>query len=267
MLRSATRFFPVLAVALLVGAIVFGVVRYYGQENLDPTIKEAVEHANCENSDDQDLCRFLATWSVIQNYALNATENKADQSVNYNLANKGDSFHLTVSGEQPRQTIAHNGTLYFLVGEKWYEQQLNEGDDKNSYRESDNLNFLKLDNSKNFTLAGEEKCLQANCLRYEVNGLDNDATVWFDKAQYRLQRVLIRGENGYSYNAIVNYNELPEVMPPNNSEKIADGQHILPGGTQVSAATTNTPGAADLPATGDSGNQEEYKQWLKQRQQ
>lgn len=268
---GASRVITITSVALLVGVAILGFVLFQNKNKLDPAVEQAIEHANCEAAKDQEVCRFLAVWELGQSYTLNATENKNDKSTNFSLVNSGDDFHLSVEGEQPRQTVGLNGTIYALIGEKWYQQELGDAS-KGDYRESSQFNFLNKNNVDNFSAAGQEKCLQAECLRYEVNGQENNITVWFDKQNYKLHRVLVRNDSGYSYNAILNYDNPAEITAPDNAQQTASGQHILPGGVQISAAQTTSPSQAsdnttdDLPATGDSGDPEEYRQWLRQRQ-
>lgn len=268
---GASRIITIVSVTLLVGVAVFGFVLFQNKNKLDPAIKQAIEHANCEAAKDQEVCRFLAVWELGQNYTLNATENKNGQSTNFNLVNSGDDFHLSVEGEQPRQTVGLNGTIYALIGEKWYQQELGDAP-KAEYRESNQFSFLNKNNVDNFSAGGQEKCLQAECWRYEVNGQENSVTVWFDKQNYSLHRVLVRNDSGYSYNAILSYDNPAEITAPDAAQQVASGQQILPGGVQISAAQTTTPSQTPanntdiLPATGDSGDPEDYRQWLRQRQ-
>jgi hypothetical protein len=266
---GASRIVTIISVALLAGVAILGFVLFQNKNKLDPAAQQAIEHANCAAAKDKEVCRFLAVWQSGQDYTLNATENKNDKPTNFNLVNSGDDFHLTVESDQPRQTVGVNGTIYGLIGGKWYQQELEDKTKKSEYRESSQLSFLNKNNVDNFNLAGEEKCLQANCLRYEVNGQENSITVWFDKQNYNLHRVLVRNDSGYSYNAILGYDNPLEVTAPGDARKVIAGQQILPGGTQVSAAQTNSPSESStnsLPATGDSGDPEEYRQWLSQRQ-
>lgn len=269
MQNGASRIVTIISVALLVGVAILGFVLFQNKNKLDPAVQQAIEHANCEAAKDEEVCRFLAVWELGQGYTLNATENKNDKSTNFSLVNSGDDFHLTVEGEQPRQTVGLNGTIYALIGEKWYQQELDDKDKKSEYRESSQFSFLNKNNIDNFSSAGEEKCLQSDCLRYDVEGQKNNITIWFDKQKYNLHRILVRNDSGYSYNATLSYDNPAEITAPDNAHKVANEQQILPGGTQISTAQTTVPAQSStgsLPATGDSGDSEEYKLWLRQRQ-
>lgn len=271
MRTGATKIVSVLSVAACVAVVVFGFVAFSNNSRLSPELEELLQNSGCADSQDRDLCLFLAVWNSHPAYTLNASENQNDQNVSYLLQsdNKQD-FYLAVEGDQPRQTISKDGYIYALSGTIWNQQEFKDQAERNKFRESNQLEFIKLENIGNFSRGSEEKCFDRDCLVYDLDNQGNSIRVWFDKADFRLRRVLIQSEN-YNYNATLDYEKEINIRAPEGAVLLAANQQLNPGGGQISSASTEedsnlaATGDQGLPATGDSGNQEEYEQWLKQR--
>lgn len=269
MKSSAKKLISITLVALVVAAVVFSFVVFNNKNKLDPALEGLLQNASCRDAEDQNLCLFLAVWNNNPTYTLNASENKGEQNFTHQLKSASQDFWLTIDGEQDRQTIYKDSMLYVLNG-SWQHQE-SSSEDSVKFREANELAFIKSDNFDNFKHTGSEKCFEQDCLTYELTNVGNKTKVWFDTTNFRLQRVLIQGDN-YNYNATVDYNSEVKIDAPLDSKVLTSGQHLAPGGGQTSSTQTSEPGLAatgdnSLPATGDSGNPEEYQQWMKQRQQ
>lgn len=270
MRTGATKVISVLSVAACVAAIVFGFIAFSNNSRLSPELETLLQNSGCADSQDRDACLFVAVWNSHPNYTLNASENQNDRNASYLLkSDDKQDFYMAVEGDQPRQTISKDGHIYVLSGNIWQQQEFKDQTERNKFRESNQLEFIRLDNIGNFSRSGEEKCFDKDCLVYEIGGQERSTKVWFDTANFRLQRVLIQGDN-YNYNATIDYDSEVKVDAPVGSKALATGQQLAPGGGQISSTQTSEPSLAasgdnGLPATGDSGDPEEYEQWLKQR--
>lgn len=267
-----------IVITLLVCAGVLGVIAFrMANNNIDPTVKKAIENAECAHVD-ENVCKFFASSSVSNQYVLQATEQKNDTSITHELrAQDKDTFELTVTSDgSKRQTLAIGEHVLIKADddETWRQQTIPDAENRIKYREIHTFDFLAKPESEAaaaaFVQAGEEACGELTCFRYQYKDGDDTTTYfWFDNQEYRLRRVLTTGDS-YSYDAQVRY-ESVAVSRPENVSTLERGMYIPPGKTEPESrvAGSSTEGGSSeqtLPNTGDSFDPEEYRLWLQQRQ-
>lgn len=265
--RGAINRIVMLVASLILVAAALGIVAWrMSQDQIDPEIKQVLDNAECEFVDDADLCKFFASWDAAGEYTINATKNAAQSTTTFILEAESDAFRLEASEDESGETIAIGNTIYTLSEDgTWYEQTV-EAEKVDEYRQDNNFGLTEPSSQEevdavSYTRGSTETCGERTCITYQVEGLSDkdEMRIWFDDQEYRLRRAIVTGDNGYSYDASVNYGEV-SVEAPAQTTVLGENQTIPPGQTQP------TQQGHVLPATGDQFDPEEYQKWLEQRE-
>lgn len=272
--QGAVRRITILVMSLLLVSAVLAVVAWrMSGDDIDPDIRQVLDNANCEFVEDDDLCKFFASWNAAGSHTIDATENTEDSTVTQVLKVDNGSFQLETSGDESGETIAVGNTVYIRGDDDtWYEQTVDD-DRVDEYKQSNDFDFVEPNsqdeaNAVQYTRSSTETCGERTCFTYQVEGLSDQGTmrIWFDDQEYRLRQVRVVGSEGYSYDASVSYGDV-EIEVPDETTVLAEGQTIPPGQTsptqgEVQGDSNNND---NLPATGDQFDPEEYRQWLESR--
>lgn len=267
----------VLVFSLVLLAVILALVVWrMSGDDIDPELQQAIDNAECSHIEDEDLCKFFASWGVSDHYTLTATKEADGATTVIDLRQQNDSFHLEAAGDEPAETIAIGSTVYVRGDDgTWYEQTVDNGQ-VNSYKLDSDLTFDEPTSSaesqaRTYTRTGTETCGDLTCFTYSVEGNDIDGSkrIWFDDKEYRLRRVKVTNDHG-TYDASVSYDETENIQAPPEPVALDESQRVPPG--QSSPEGSNNQDrvqgeSSDLPVTGDQFNEEEYRQWLKQRRQ
>jgi outer membrane lipoprotein-sorting protein len=274
--KQTVRKLTIVVGILLAAAALFGFLAYrMASRNTDD--QQTISNAECEHVG-EDLCRFFASWQETGAYTLDATSTRNNQTTEYTLRNDAEgNFRLEVSGDNAHEVIAVDNTVYTSSDSTWHEQQVEEGR-VDEYRMENALQFSEPsseDEAAAYTAAGTEACGDLTCFKYRIAEDGTTRHIWFDNEDYRLRRVTATNED-FTYDASVSYGDVANITAPPNPVALSDDQHIPPGSTEPQQRPQNAANdedgtvngdadTADLPATGDQVDPEEYRQWLEQR--
>ena len=234
----------IIAIILVVVAVVGVGWWVWDKNNGDSAQKAAIENAQCD-SEDKDICKFLASWKATDSYTVESTSVNQGQTVKTTIKSESkDKTYVKFSGGMEYETITINDTLYTKAGDTWYKKTLNP-DEITDYQGDLDTNFPEPtnDGKNTYTKIGIEDCGDRKCFKYQVMDTDTpDVTqyLWFDTENYQLHRVQITNTDGSTFDSTFSYGKV-NVDEPSPVKDLGENQYIVPGQSEP----TTMPGAGD----------------------
>ena len=219
-------------------------------------VKKLNEDCN-KQYDDEDLCKFLSSWSDMKNYQSTSTTTTSGETSQYSFEIEGsDNTHLVSSqnGTETYNVITLGNTTYTkdLSDGKWWKQTVapakaEENTKAFEFNTSDDISTTDAKDTTTYKAVGREACGNLSCFKYQI--LEKDSTdtqfVWFDTKDYLLRRWLTQGSDGSSDSSF-SYDK-KSISAPSPTKDAGPDQVILPGGGVYVAPKISAP-VEDIPA-------------------
>lgn len=235
----------VLAVMGGAGWYVYNRQKDSGSSVLDTALSSTeVKQLNTECNkqyDDEDLCKFLSTWTVNDNYQSTFTTVSDGESSTFAYTVDGTSTHtvMSLNGVESYNVITIGDTTYTYnqSNDSWWKETAAPADDTTVSSEDFKFDTgiadeAVVDNTMKYEFVAKEACGKLTCFKYKLTdtaNLTSTSTLWFDVEDYLLRKWISEDVNGttemnYSYEDI-------SVDAPSPTKDLPAGSVVLPDGT------------------------------------
>jgi hypothetical protein len=186
---------------------------------------------------DNDLCKFLSSWSANQKFKVESSTTSEGQTSKSTMTIDGDKTYMKMDGEYAMEVITIGDTTYTKAGDTWWKQTAKKAEDTDATVDKDDFKFEdpKDDTEEKdlttYVKEGKEACGKFNCFKYKVvDPEDTESTeyIWFDDKDYLIRRTLSEDKDGMKNESVFSYDNI-SVKVPSPVKELGENQYIMPG--------------------------------------
>lgn len=197
--------------------------------------------------DDEDLCKFLSSWTDNKNYQSTITSVADGQTSTFSYTVDGDNSHVVTSanGTESYNVITIGNTTYTKDQSdgSWWKQTTTPTETTTSTKDlsfDSESTVEETEDTSVYKLIGKEACGNLTCFKYELTDTatpGSKQTIWFDTKDYLLRRWMSEDSTGSS-DSIYSYENI-SVDAPSPVKELSEGQVVLPDGSVYDPGTYN----------------------------
>lgn len=197
----------------VIGIFVIGVIGIAGWQVMkedDPATKAMKEAIAACNQDDEDLCKFLASWKENEYYTIKSTTESEGQTSTYTAQHvlSGEKTYMKSEGSGTNYEMISIGNTTYTKDQTdgaWFKQTIPETEATESTDDTtvdfEDPETTEAEDKTVYKKLGKEACGEFTCFKYQVIDpalKDETQYIWFDDDEYQLRRMSTESPDGKS---------------------------------------------------------------------